>query len=223
MFAPAALGVTEDPATGSAVGPLAIHLARHGRIGFGGPLCIIARHHPAASRHSAGQPGRRGRAEPYPRNATAPVRVSPEVTGSVPALGALGTGTACIWRQHPSRAGARPWLRGYGFPGAVLSRDQETQLAAWKFGVLNLGPKRSSDRLPGRPIRRGGGTRPGSVSLMLRQPARPRYRRCPRKPARLRLRARRAHKRRSAARPGRLPRPLPGPRAALPMLAAAPG
>src|SRR5258707_12023672 len=35
MFAPAALGVTEDPATGSAAGPLAIHLARHGRIGVG--------------------------------------------------------------------------------------------------------------------------------------------------------------------------------------------
>lgn len=34
MFAPAA-GVAEDPATGSAAGPLAVHLARHGRIGFG--------------------------------------------------------------------------------------------------------------------------------------------------------------------------------------------
>jgi trans-2,3-dihydro-3-hydroxyanthranilate isomerase len=34
MFAPAA-GVAEDPATGSAAGPLAIHLARHGRIAFG--------------------------------------------------------------------------------------------------------------------------------------------------------------------------------------------
>jgi trans-2,3-dihydro-3-hydroxyanthranilate isomerase len=34
MFAPAD-GVTEDPATGSAAGPLAVHLARHGRIGFG--------------------------------------------------------------------------------------------------------------------------------------------------------------------------------------------
>jgi trans-2,3-dihydro-3-hydroxyanthranilate isomerase len=34
MFAPGA-GVFEDPATGSAAGPLAIHLARHGRIGFG--------------------------------------------------------------------------------------------------------------------------------------------------------------------------------------------
>jgi trans-2,3-dihydro-3-hydroxyanthranilate isomerase len=34
MFAPA-LGVTEDPATGSACGPLAVHLARYGRIGFG--------------------------------------------------------------------------------------------------------------------------------------------------------------------------------------------
>ncbi len=34
MFAPA-LGVDEDPATGSAAGPLALHLARHGRIAFG--------------------------------------------------------------------------------------------------------------------------------------------------------------------------------------------
>jgi trans-2,3-dihydro-3-hydroxyanthranilate isomerase len=34
MFAPAA-GVPEDPATGSAAGPLAVHLARHGRIGWG--------------------------------------------------------------------------------------------------------------------------------------------------------------------------------------------
>ena len=33
-FAPA-LGVAEDPATGSAAGPLAVHLARHGRIDFG--------------------------------------------------------------------------------------------------------------------------------------------------------------------------------------------
>jgi trans-2,3-dihydro-3-hydroxyanthranilate isomerase len=34
MFYPAA-GIPEDPATGSAAGPLAIHLARHGRIAFG--------------------------------------------------------------------------------------------------------------------------------------------------------------------------------------------
>jgi len=34
MFAPA-LGVAEDAATGSAAGPLAVHLARHGRIAFG--------------------------------------------------------------------------------------------------------------------------------------------------------------------------------------------
>jgi trans-2,3-dihydro-3-hydroxyanthranilate isomerase len=34
MFAPF-LGVPEDPATGSAAGPLAVHLARHGRTGFG--------------------------------------------------------------------------------------------------------------------------------------------------------------------------------------------
>jgi trans-2,3-dihydro-3-hydroxyanthranilate isomerase len=33
-FVPA-LGVAEDPATGSAAGPLAVHLARHGQIGFG--------------------------------------------------------------------------------------------------------------------------------------------------------------------------------------------
>jgi trans-2,3-dihydro-3-hydroxyanthranilate isomerase len=34
MFAPSG-GVFEDPATGSAAGPLAIHLARHGRVAFG--------------------------------------------------------------------------------------------------------------------------------------------------------------------------------------------
>jgi trans-2,3-dihydro-3-hydroxyanthranilate isomerase len=34
MFAPGG-GVAEDPATGSAAGPLAVHLARHGRIEFG--------------------------------------------------------------------------------------------------------------------------------------------------------------------------------------------
>ncbi|HKG44078.1 MAG TPA: PhzF family phenazine biosynthesis protein [Gaiellaceae bacterium] len=34
MFAPGG-GFGEDPATGSAAGPLAVHLARHGRIGFG--------------------------------------------------------------------------------------------------------------------------------------------------------------------------------------------
>jgi trans-2,3-dihydro-3-hydroxyanthranilate isomerase len=34
MFAPAG-GIFEDPATGSAAGPLAVHLVRHGRIGFG--------------------------------------------------------------------------------------------------------------------------------------------------------------------------------------------
>ena len=39
MFAPA-MGVAEDPATGSAAGPLALHLARHGRTGFGEELEI---------------------------------------------------------------------------------------------------------------------------------------------------------------------------------------
>ena len=34
MFAPAH-GVADYPATGSAAGPLAVHLARHGRISFG--------------------------------------------------------------------------------------------------------------------------------------------------------------------------------------------
>jgi trans-2,3-dihydro-3-hydroxyanthranilate isomerase len=34
MFSPGG-GFVEDPATGSAAGPLAVHLARHGRIGFG--------------------------------------------------------------------------------------------------------------------------------------------------------------------------------------------
>ena len=39
MFAPA-FGVAEDPATGSAAGPLAVHLARHGRIAFGDEIEI---------------------------------------------------------------------------------------------------------------------------------------------------------------------------------------
>jgi trans-2,3-dihydro-3-hydroxyanthranilate isomerase len=34
MFAPSS-GVAEDPATGSAAGPLCMHLARHGRVPFG--------------------------------------------------------------------------------------------------------------------------------------------------------------------------------------------
>jgi trans-2,3-dihydro-3-hydroxyanthranilate isomerase len=39
MFAPNH-GVNEDPATGSAAGPLAVHLARHGRIAFGDEIEI---------------------------------------------------------------------------------------------------------------------------------------------------------------------------------------
>jgi len=39
VFVPAH-GVLEDPATGSAAGPLALHLARHGRIGFGDEIEI---------------------------------------------------------------------------------------------------------------------------------------------------------------------------------------
>jgi trans-2,3-dihydro-3-hydroxyanthranilate isomerase len=39
MFAPGE-GVSEDPATGSAAGPLAVHLARHGRIGWGEEIRI---------------------------------------------------------------------------------------------------------------------------------------------------------------------------------------
>jgi trans-2,3-dihydro-3-hydroxyanthranilate isomerase len=39
MFAPGH-GVDEDPATGSAAGPLALHLVRHGRIGYGEEIVI---------------------------------------------------------------------------------------------------------------------------------------------------------------------------------------
>jgi trans-2,3-dihydro-3-hydroxyanthranilate isomerase len=39
MFAPGG-GVPEDPGTGSAAGPLALHAARHGRIGFGDQIEI---------------------------------------------------------------------------------------------------------------------------------------------------------------------------------------
>lgn len=40
MFGPA-FGIAEDPATGSAAGPLAYHLARHGRIRFGDEIEIV--------------------------------------------------------------------------------------------------------------------------------------------------------------------------------------
>lgn len=39
MFGPA-LGVSEDPATGSAAGPVCLHLARHGRVGFGETITL---------------------------------------------------------------------------------------------------------------------------------------------------------------------------------------
>ncbi len=39
MFFPGA-GISEDPATGSAAGPLAVHLARHGEIAFGDEIVI---------------------------------------------------------------------------------------------------------------------------------------------------------------------------------------
>jgi len=40
MFGPA-LGVAEDPATGSAAGPLAVHLVRYGRVPFGTEIEIV--------------------------------------------------------------------------------------------------------------------------------------------------------------------------------------
>jgi trans-2,3-dihydro-3-hydroxyanthranilate isomerase len=40
VFCPG-LGVAEDPATGSAAGPLAVHLARHGRVPFGSEIEIV--------------------------------------------------------------------------------------------------------------------------------------------------------------------------------------
>jgi trans-2,3-dihydro-3-hydroxyanthranilate isomerase len=40
MFGPG-LGMAEDPATGSAAGPLALHLARHGRAPFGSEIRIV--------------------------------------------------------------------------------------------------------------------------------------------------------------------------------------
>jgi len=40
MFSPAD-GIPEDPATGSAAGPLACHLARHGRIAFGDEIEVV--------------------------------------------------------------------------------------------------------------------------------------------------------------------------------------
>jgi trans-2,3-dihydro-3-hydroxyanthranilate isomerase len=40
MFGPG-LGMAEDPATGSAAGPIALHLARHGRIEFGDEIELV--------------------------------------------------------------------------------------------------------------------------------------------------------------------------------------
>src|SRR4051794_6724168 len=40
MFGPG-LGMAEDPATGSAAGPIALHLARHGRIAFGDEIELV--------------------------------------------------------------------------------------------------------------------------------------------------------------------------------------
>lgn len=40
MFGPG-LGMAEDPATGSAAGPLALHLVRHGRLAFGDEIEIV--------------------------------------------------------------------------------------------------------------------------------------------------------------------------------------
>jgi trans-2,3-dihydro-3-hydroxyanthranilate isomerase len=69
-FAPA-LGVAEDPATGSAAGPLAVHLARHGRIGFGQEIQI-------SQGAEIGRPSRL-----YARAAGAPDRIdSVEVAGA---------------------------------------------------------------------------------------------------------------------------------------------
>ena len=55
MFAPAD-GVPEDPATGSAAGPLACHLARHGRISFGDGDRHLAGGRDPAPEHAA-RPG----------------------------------------------------------------------------------------------------------------------------------------------------------------------
>lgn len=66
---------------------------------------------------------------------------------------ALGTGTACIWCAGTRRELGQSLAPRLQVPGVVLSRDQETQLIAYrKFGMLNMGLKWSSDRLPGRPM-----------------------------------------------------------------------
>jgi trans-2,3-dihydro-3-hydroxyanthranilate isomerase len=66
VFAPA-LGVPEDPATGSAAGPLSVHLSRHGRVPFGEEIEIrqgaeIGRPSLLYAR-TAGAPGRIDRVE----------------------------------------------------------------------------------------------------------------------------------------------------------------
>jgi trans-2,3-dihydro-3-hydroxyanthranilate isomerase len=58
VFVPA-YGIDEDPATGSAAGPLALHLARHGRIAFGEEIVIrqgVEMGRPATLHAVAGSP-----------------------------------------------------------------------------------------------------------------------------------------------------------------------
>ncbi len=108
MFAPA-IGVAEDPATGSAAGPLAVHLARHGWTQFGQwieirqgveirPTVGAARRGRGLGRAARAGAGGRGRRDRRPRRVSAALRSDL----SCPSGGAI-LGTAQISSHHCGR------------------------------------------------------------------------------------------------------------------------
>ncbi len=107
MFSPA-YGVVEDAATGSAAGPLAIHLARHRQIPYGQQIEIL-------QGVEIGRPSRM-----YARAEGAGERVSAvEVSGNG---AAFAEGRAYLWGQQLHRAAARRKLDCWPALGAVRYR-----------------------------------------------------------------------------------------------------
>jgi trans-2,3-dihydro-3-hydroxyanthranilate isomerase len=106
VFAPGE-GIAEDPATGAAAGPLAVHLARHGRIAFGDEIVIeqgveIGRPCVRAGtlRSARQRRGRRARRHRRTGNVQAALTTG-RATGSIDRRGA----TVAEWRREDSRGG----------------------------------------------------------------------------------------------------------------------
>ena len=82
MFAPGG-GVPEDPATGSAAGPLAVHLARHGRLASATRSRSRRARRSAGPRRSTRAPTARRRSSRPSRSAAAPYRRARRVQASL--------------------------------------------------------------------------------------------------------------------------------------------